>query len=85
MLLSILLVEAEEVTPGMQLLNLFRVLRWIEPCHIVVCAWVQKLSNVALNPIDFLEKLRHPLDVVRVTSGHTISGVFDRKRHHQAV
>ena len=85
MLLSILLVEAEEVTPGMQLLNLFWVLRWIEPCHIVVRAWVQKLSNVALNPIDFLEKLRHPLDVVRVTSGHTISGVFDRKRHHQAV
>ena len=85
MLMSILLVEAEEVTPGIQLFNLFSVLRWIEPCHIVVRAWVQKFSNVALNPIDFLVQLRHPLDVARVTPGHTIPGVFDRKRHHQAV
>ena len=38
-------VEAEKVTPGLQLLNLGRILGWVELCHIYLRARVQLLFN----------------------------------------
>ena len=78
-------VETIEVTPRLQLLNLGRILGWVELCHIYVRARVQLLLSFVLDPIDLLSKVRNPPDVVRVAPRLTCQEFFDRKSHHKTI
>ena len=84
MLLS-LPVEAEEMTPRFQLLNLSRILGWEELCHIYVGALVQLLRNFAQDPVSDHRIVIHPPNVVSVALILKCLEVLDSKSRHKAI